>query len=234
MLCELFPPVSTTVIMNNQVREIPGYYYGRFHKAQHHTIQPHCNPEILDQEKKKYFKVLPHGATPSGSAYSSAEVKKRKLQDERLEASLWVTQPASIVENTKLEYWKLLALTSGHRYEKARQKGRIRKAKCLNDPILGGVLSRELGSTQSNLDTSQIFAGGLIEQGSLISFVPPDLYQTALFKITPRRDLGHSLADFRMVISISIPLKDALYQPSSVANSGYSFWPLSAEVRFWN
>jgi len=71
--------------MNNQIREIPGYYYGRCYKVQLYFLQPLNNLGNPDKEKRKYFKVLPHGAVPSSSAYSSETVKKRKLQDEKLE-----------------------------------------------------------------------------------------------------------------------------------------------------
>ncbi|KAK6583648.1 hypothetical protein PZA11_003378 [Diplocarpon coronariae] len=90
----------------------------------------------FDNEKNKYFKIQPQG--PASSAYSERDVKRRKLRDEN---------EVAIVK------------------EKQRQAGRIQRSKILEDPLFGGVLTREYG--YAGFDPAVIVAGGLMRCGTL-------------------------------------------------------------------
>jgi hypothetical protein len=99
----------------------------------------------LDNEKKKYFRIQANGTAPANSAYSSRDVKRRKLQDERSQA----------VDS-----------------EMARQKGRIRRSKTLETPLTGGILARECAKERGGLDRSQIVASRLVYQGYIPPISP--------------------------------------------------------------
>jgi hypothetical protein len=101
-----------------------------------HIYQTYANNFSADQEKGKYFKIRAPGTAPAASAYSSEDVKRRKLIDERTQA---------------LEK------------EVIRQKGRIRRS--ILDPLAGGILRREYGRGSVSVEGPRIFANGLIPQG---------------------------------------------------------------------
>ncbi|KAJ8071090.1 hypothetical protein OCU04_001433 [Sclerotinia nivalis] len=100
----------------SQAPELPGYYY--------------------DSEKKKYFKVQANA--PSSSAYSSQDVKRRKIDD----------------ENTKAQSLKV-----------QRNVGRIKRARILEAPIAGGFLSREFGQPCLDTVAASSYAQTLIKTG---------------------------------------------------------------------
>ena len=63
--------------MDHPVRQIPGFYYGKWHcTSVLITYWP-----VLDSEKKKYFAIQAHA--PASTAYSAQDVKRRKTRDER-------------------------------------------------------------------------------------------------------------------------------------------------------
>ncbi|KAL3427545.1 hypothetical protein PVAG01_01053 [Phlyctema vagabunda] len=136
--------------MEGGVRQIPGYYY--------------------DQEKKKYFKVT---SGTGNSAYSSRDVKRRKVQD------------ADAVE-------------TAHRA--MREKDRIKRSKIMLSASAGGFLSSSYGHTRLGL-VSEVFASQLVEQPkapwaidggeALIGarIINP------IFDIQHRSDLGPSTSD---------------------------------------
>jgi len=67
--------------MESQIRDIPGYYYGKSRikgLALYNLLIRH-----KDKEKKKYFKI--QNNSPASSAYSSQDVKRRKTRDEKNE-----------------------------------------------------------------------------------------------------------------------------------------------------
>ena len=72
----------------------------------------------------------------SSAAYSTTDVKRRKIRDERAE------------ENT---------------FRMARRKGRIQRSRILDNPIAGGFLAREHGLGE--VDVSCIVADGLVRVG---------------------------------------------------------------------
>ncbi|EDN96721.1 hypothetical protein SS1G_01647 [Sclerotinia sclerotiorum 1980 UF-70] len=100
----------------SQAPELPGYYY--------------------DSEKKKYFKIQANA--PSSSAYSSQDVKRRKIDD----------------ENNKAQSLKV-----------QRNVGRIKRARILEAPISGGFLSREFGQPCLDTVAASSYAQNLIKTG---------------------------------------------------------------------
>jgi hypothetical protein len=89
------------------------------------TLFPHdtkviiCQPLTLaDAEKKKYFKIQASSQAPASSAYSSRDVKRRKIKAER---------------------------SAAQARETASHKDRIRRSKVLGAPLAGGFLERECG-----------------------------------------------------------------------------------------
>ncbi|KAF7880643.1 uncharacterized protein EAF02_007489 [Botrytis sinoallii] len=108
----------------SQVPELPGYYY--------------------DSEKKKYFKIQANA--PSGSAYSSHDVKRRKLDD----------------ENNKAESLRV-----------QRNVGRIKRAKILESPMAGGFLSREFGQPCLNTAAASYYAQSL-STAFAVDYYPQD------------------------------------------------------------
>lgn len=136
--------------MNGQIREIPGYYY--------------------DKLKKKYFKVQTSSAAPASSAYSSLDIKRRKLEDERSEA---------------------LALGI------ARQKGLIQRSSGLRNSPLSELLAGE--NVHSHRDVAQTFVAGLAEQGCFHDSDSMPCSCSPLFDIEPRPDIDSSRVDIRIV-----------------------------------
>jgi hypothetical protein len=119
-----------------------------------------------DRGKNKYFKIQASSTAPASSAYSSQDVKRRKLQDERSEAVAFGI---------------------------AQQRGRIQRARILQEPVMGGFLAREQGHLR--LDASQIFAAGLYEHGSVQA--PIDYPSSGIFfDIDPH--IGSSVIDMRI------------------------------------
>jgi hypothetical protein len=113
------------------VGEIPGMYYGNLPQV---PTSPQTYTNLyIDQQKGKYFKIQANA--PSKAAYSSYDIKRRKLEDVRTKA---------VAD------------------EKARQRGRIRRP--MQEPLSSGVLAREYGN-KGCLDSPRIFAKGLVFQG---------------------------------------------------------------------
>ncbi|KAI0181441.1 hypothetical protein GGR52DRAFT_583833 [Hypoxylon sp. FL1284] len=99
--------------------EIPGYYW--------------------DEKKRRYFKVEKGGTAPSDAAWSSDNVKKRKLEDAE-----------------SVEALRKLNLN----------KNRIVRSRAVNDPLVGGFLARESGDTVRDLPAAA-FARGLVNKGEI-------------------------------------------------------------------
>ncbi|KAK7977605.1 hypothetical protein PG988_005095 [Apiospora saccharicola] len=105
------------------MREIPGYFYG--------------NP--ADEEKKRYFKVESSRTAPSTSAYSSDNVKKRRLESQ---------EATAVLQRLSLE------------------KGRLKRSRLLNDALIGGVYAREYGLVRRDIQQAG-YAKGIVEKGAL-------------------------------------------------------------------
>jgi hypothetical protein len=91
-----------------------------------------------DPDKKKYFKV--DKKAPATAAYSTESVKRRKLEHEQARKAL---------------------LIEGHK------KKQVRKSSSLQDPLLGGLLARELGNPRKDL-LVDCWARGLCQKGSVL------------------------------------------------------------------
>jgi hypothetical protein len=122
-----------------------------------------------DKVKKKYYKIQASSAAPATSAYSSHDIKRRKLEDERSEA---------------------LALRM------ARQKGRIQRSGALQSSPLSGLLAGE--KVNSPLDAANTFVGGLVEQGSFHDPDSMPGHCSPLFDVEPRPDINSSRVDLRI------------------------------------
>ncbi|KAI1311697.1 hypothetical protein F5Y03DRAFT_286406 [Xylaria venustula] len=99
--------------------DIPGYYY--------------------DAEKRRYFKVESSNTAPVGAVWSSDNVKRRKLHDERaaaIQRHLNVTKPG------------------------------IKRARVLCEPLMGGFFAREYGATEDDMQAA-CFAEGLRHKGCI-------------------------------------------------------------------
>jgi hypothetical protein len=122
-----------------------------------------------DKEKRKYFKIQASGAAPASSAYSSQDVKRRKLEDATNEA---------------------LALG------KAQLARRIKRSAASRDISLSELLAeREI---YSPLSASQIFAGGLVEQSSFFDDEAMNRECTPFFEIDPQFHTGPSRVTIRI------------------------------------
>jgi hypothetical protein len=124
---------------------------------------------LLDPLKNKYFAV--QKGAPESAAYSSQDVKRRRLNEER-----------SMREAAQAK----------------RQILRIRHAQILENQFSSGFLLREQGQTHS-FNVSNIFASGLIPQPEI--HAPESQFpalRNPLFAIEPRRDLGASIVDFQI------------------------------------
>ncbi|KAI9647421.1 hypothetical protein NHQ30_003806 [Ciborinia camelliae] len=153
--------------MSRAPAELPGYYYGTF-------------------EKKKYFKIQANA--PSKSAYSSQDVRKRKIDD----------------ENKKAQSLRV-----------RRNVGRIKRARVLESPITGGFLSVGFGQSDLNAVSTSVYAQNLIRTGEK-SFLPapgggllfaampqkPELYDSSVrFTASP----GESRGNVDILSSTSTP-----------------------------
>ncbi|KAI1751173.1 hypothetical protein F4782DRAFT_506067 [Xylaria castorea] len=98
---------------------IPGYYY--------------------DPEKKRYFKVENSKTAPTNSAWSSNNVKRRKLRDE---------DAATALRHLNLA------------------KSRIRRARVLHEPLTGGFFAREYGAIKDDMQAA-CFVDGLRNKGCI-------------------------------------------------------------------
>ncbi|GAW22110.1 hypothetical protein ANO14919_116450 [Xylariales sp. No.14919] len=99
---------------------IPGYYY--------------------DPEKQRYFKVENGKTAPTNAAWSSTNVKRRKLRDE---------DAATALQHLNLA------------------KSRIRRARVLHEPLTGGFFAREYGAAKDDMRGS-CFAEGLTNKGCIL------------------------------------------------------------------
>ncbi|RDW71306.1 hypothetical protein BP6252_07869 [Coleophoma cylindrospora] len=154
---------------------------------------------VTDQDKKKYFKIQ---AGTSGSAYSSRDVKRRKVLDAEAEAA---------------------------RVRSARQQGRIRRSAILNAPSAGGILEREYGRSRQEDVNASVLARGLCQQDDLkwnrvmLSGVPPIRpIMNPIFAIHQRPDIGVSTADYHLanentLLSIRANLEDSNDEDSDYA-----------------
>jgi hypothetical protein len=119
--------------------------------------------------KNRYFAV--QKGVPASVAYSSQDVKRRRLNEERC------MREAAQAKKEVL---------------------RIRHAQILEYQFCNGFLSREQGQARS-LDVSNIFAQGLIPQPVIQT--PESQFRTLrnpVFAMVPRRDLGASTVDFQI------------------------------------
>ncbi|KAI1633908.1 hypothetical protein F4809DRAFT_620968 [Biscogniauxia mediterranea] len=99
---------------------IPGYYY--------------------DPEKRRYFKIENSRTAPSNAAWSSENVKKRRLEDEAAAAAL-----------------RRMNLN----------KNRIARSKALSEPLMGGFFAREYGDVDRDVPAA-CFAKGMLEKGQML------------------------------------------------------------------
>ncbi|ETS77540.1 hypothetical protein PFICI_11414 [Pestalotiopsis fici W106-1] len=107
--------------MSHFMPQIPGYYY--------------------DATRNRYFKVVNHPTAPAQSAWSSDAVKKRKLEDDKMQRA---------AERMKLN------------------KNRVKRSPALMRPLHGGDLSREIhGSVQQDMGPTAI-AANLVHRGSIL------------------------------------------------------------------
>jgi len=146
--------------MAAEVREIPGYYYGECFMK--YDLCSNINIS-LDKEKNKYFKIQASHTAPASSAYSSHDVKRRKTRDERAS-----TQEVAL----------------------RKRRGRIRRSKIFEVPIVGGLLMREYG--RPNLDMGHVFSSGLVQRGHSLKVT---ISSEALFHIDHRSDLSPGAVD---------------------------------------
>ncbi|KAB8303667.1 hypothetical protein EYC80_005061 [Monilinia laxa] len=142
----------------SQVPEIPGYYY--------------------DNEKRKYFKIQANA--PSGSAYSSQDVKRRKIDD----------------DNKKSQSLKV-----------QRNIGRIRRARILEAPIAGGFLSVRFGQYTLHDVSTSVYAQNIIKTGDagltrcggkhLFVVMPQKSRSPIRFSMAQGHKIGHFAVDWR-------------------------------------
>ncbi|QSZ34532.1 hypothetical protein DSL72_006126 [Monilinia vaccinii-corymbosi] len=142
----------------SQVPEIPGYYY--------------------DDEKRKYFKIQANA--PSSSAYSSQDVKRRKIDDENKKAQSLAVQ---------------------------RNIGRIRRARILEAPIAGGFLSVGFGQSNLRAVSTSVYAQNLIKTGDtalrrcggkhLFVVMPQRSGSSIRFSMAKGHKIEHFSADWR-------------------------------------
>ncbi|ESZ96223.1 hypothetical protein SBOR_3381 [Sclerotinia borealis F-4128] len=155
----------------SEAPQLPGYFY--------------------DSEKRKYFKIQAN--VPSSSAYSSQDVKRRKLDDADKQAQSLRVQ---------------------------RNVGRIKRARILKDPIAGGFLS--VGFGQSGLDAiaTSVYAHSLCNIGDfrllrgtagLFEVIPQrsEICDTSVrFTTTSGPGIRHHSVDFETVATSARPAMD--------------------------
>ncbi|KAI0862553.1 hypothetical protein F4860DRAFT_472379 [Xylaria cubensis] len=103
---------------------IPGYYY--------------------DAEKKRYFKVENSKTAPTSAAWSSHNVKRRKLRDE---------DAATALRHLNLA------------------KSRIKRARVLHEPLTGGFFAREYGAMKDDMQAA-CYVDGLRNKGCIPMGLP--------------------------------------------------------------
>jgi hypothetical protein len=91
----------------------------------------------VDSEKGKYFKIQANA--PSHSAYSSHDVKRRKIENEAQQAQELVSQ---------------------------RLVGRVSRSRIFAAPLMGGFLSREFGENGLRDTTATIYSRSLARLGN--------------------------------------------------------------------
>lgn len=124
---------------------------------------------LLDEEKKKYFKIQASSAGPASSAYSSEDVKRRKLRDEK------EAEAARFQE---------------------RRKYRIRRSNILQERLAGGLLQRECG--HAGFEPARIFAGGLVPRGyHPVDAIEAKTEGPSIFTVSHRPGVGPSTIEFR-------------------------------------
>ncbi|KAI0422394.1 plasma-membrane proton-e [Xylaria grammica] len=96
--------------------------------------------EDFDPEKQRYFKVENGKTAPTNAAWSSTNVKRRKLRDE---------DAATALQHLNLA------------------KSRIRRARVLHEPLTGGFFAREYGAVKDDMRGS-CFAEGLTNKGCIL------------------------------------------------------------------
>ena len=134
-----------------------------------HLSEPMASDTFPDTKSEKYFAIQANYASPASSAYSSQDVKRRKLRDEKE------------VEAAK---------------KKERQARRIRQARILHEPLAGGSLRRETGI--DGFDPAQILAGGLVPRGHHTLIVSSDREMgSGIFSIGHKPDVGSSVFELR-------------------------------------
>ncbi|KAI1179659.1 hypothetical protein F4777DRAFT_441258 [Nemania sp. FL0916] len=104
--------------------DLPGYYY--------------------DAERQRYFKVEKNQTAPADAAWSSSNVKRRRLNEEEAAAAL---------------------------QHQDRIKSRIKRASVLREPLTGGFFAREHGAVADDMEAA-CFVAGLRNKGR-ISLVAP-------------------------------------------------------------
>jgi hypothetical protein len=164
----------------SDVREIPGYYYGTT-LISRPSRDIYCTYKMADKEKKKYFKIQPRSTAPASAAYSSHNVKRRRLKDEQEAAA------AKIVK---------------------RQQNQIRRCRLLEAPLAGGILAREQSYGSQNVDSASIYAGGLVNRGSMGWRHNSDRVCSHLWAIGPRLNISPGMID---VYSGSVALSSIFF-----------------------
>jgi hypothetical protein len=118
--------------------------------------------------KKKYFAV--QKGAPASAAYSSQDVKRRRLNEEH-----------SMREAARAKL----------------ERRRIRRSQILEHPLSGGFLSREQGQTR-DLAASDIFSLGLVTSTEIRGPNQLRTINNPLFEFKRRKDLGPSIVDFQV------------------------------------
>lgn len=147
----------------------------------------------FDTKSEKYFAIQANYAAPASSSYSSQDVKRRKLRDEKE------------VEAAKKE---------------ERQARRIRQAKILHEPLAGGSLRRETGIDGFN--PAQILAGGLVPRGHHTLIAPSNREMgSGIFSIGHKPDVGSSVFELRHAINGYIQLYQFDLQNSNLSSQDF-------------
>ncbi|KAK8130162.1 hypothetical protein PG999_002542 [Apiospora kogelbergensis] len=92
---------------------------------------------FYDEEKKRYFKVENSRTAPATSSWSSDNVKKRRLESQ---------EAAAVLQRLSLD------------------KGRLKRSRLMNDPLIGGIYAREYGRVRRDVQPAS-YAKGIVEKG---------------------------------------------------------------------
>ncbi|KAH7370751.1 hypothetical protein BKA65DRAFT_23918 [Rhexocercosporidium sp. MPI-PUGE-AT-0058] len=158
------------------VGEIPGMYY--------------------DQEKKKYFKIQASSAGPASTAYSSQDVKRRKLRDEKAAEAA---------------------------RDKERRNRRIQQSNVLTQPLVGGALQREYGN--DGFEPARILAGGLVRQGHVLLDEEQAENGSGTFTIIHRLEVSPAVIDFRVVTNGLIECSRFDLERRDLSSQNFQFSP---------